>query len=93
MLSGTVTNGGFAQAFDAMLKPTVQADGTIDQTIKSQDALRRALADQITRMDQSLQHKQDTLKRQFAAMEAAMQASQAQGQWLSGQLNALNNNR
>jgi flagellar hook-associated protein 2 len=91
MLSGTVTNGGFAQAFDAMLKPTVQVDGTIDQTIKSQDALKRALADQITRMDQTLQQKQDLLKKQFAAMEAAMQSSQSQGQWLSGQLAALNN--
>src|SRR3954454_14157247 len=91
MLSGTTTNGGFAQAFDAMLKPTVQVDGTIDQTIKSQDAIRRSLSDQITRMDQTLQKKQDLLKSQFAAMEAAMQSSQSQGQWLSGQLAALNN--
>jgi flagellar capping protein FliD len=44
-------------------------------------------------MDQSLQQKQDLLKSQFAAMEAAMQSSQSQGQWLSGQLAALSNNR
>ena len=41
-------------------------------------------------MDQTLAAKQEGLKRQFAAMEAAMQSSQSQGQWLSGQLNALN---
>jgi flagellar hook-associated protein 2 len=91
MLSGTSTNGGFAQSFDDLLKPVVQTDGTIDQSIKSQDAIRRALSDQITRMDQTLQQKQDLLKSQFAAMEAALQASQSQGQWLSGQLAALNN--
>jgi flagellar hook-associated protein 2 len=91
MLSGTTTTGGFAQSFDALLKPTVQTDGTIDQSIKSQDALRRALADQITRMDETLAKKQELLKSQFARMEAAMQSSQSQGQWLSGQLNALNN--
>jgi flagellar hook-associated protein 2 len=90
MLSGTSTNGGFAQSFDDLLKPVVQTDGTIDQSIKGQDAIRRALSDQITRMDQTLQQKQDLLKSQFAAMEAAMQASQSQGQWLSGQLAALN---
>jgi flagellar hook-associated protein 2 len=93
MLSGTTTSGGFSQSFDALVKPPVQADGTIDQTIKSQDALRRALSDQIARMDQTLQQKQDLLKSQFAAMEAAMQNSQSQGQWLSGQLAALNRSR
>jgi len=93
MLSGTSTNGGFAQSFDGLLKPMVQADGTIDQTIKSQDALRRALTDQITRMDGLLAQKQDLLKKQFAAMEAAIQNSSSQGQWLSGQLAALNSNR
>jgi flagellar hook-associated protein 2 len=93
MLSGTSTDGGFAQSFDALLKPVVQADGTIDQTIKSQDALRRSLSDQIARMDDLLAQKQALLKSQFAAMEAAIQNSSSQGQWLSGQLAALNNNR
>ena len=90
MLSGAAGAGGFAQAFDGLLTPVVQADGTIDQTIRGQDALRRSLSDQISRMDDILAKKQETLKQQFAAMEAAMQASQSQGQWLSGQLAALN---
>ncbi len=93
MLSGTSTDGGFAQSFDALLKPVVQADGTLDQTIKSQDALRRSLADQISRMDDILSQKQALLKQQFAAMESAIQNSSSQGQWLSGQLAALNSNR
>jgi flagellar hook-associated protein 2 len=90
MLSGTSTDGGFAQSFDALLTPVVQTDGTIDQTIRSQDNLRRALSDQISRMDQILAKKQETLKQQFTAMETAIQNSSSQGQWLSGQLAALN---
>jgi flagellar hook-associated protein 2 len=90
MLSGTGTFGGFAQSFDSLLKPVVQADGTLDQTIKSQDSLRRSLADQISRMDDLLAKKQELLKSQFTAMETAMQNSQSQGQWLTGQLAALN---
>jgi len=38
-----------------------------------------------------LARKQEMLKRQFAAMETALSRSQAQGNWLSGQLAALNN--
>ncbi len=44
-------------------------------------------------MDVLLQKKQDTLKAQFTAMETALQQSQAQGQWLAGQLAGLANNR
>jgi flagellar hook-associated protein 2 len=90
MLSGTSTAGGFAQAFDGLLAPVVQASGTIDQTIQSQDNLRRSLADQIASMETILAKKQETLKQQFTAMESSIQASSSQGQWLSGQLAALN---
>ena len=79
-----------AQKFDNLLAPVVQAGGMLDETIKIQDARRRALADQISRMDLSLAKKQEALKRQFAAMETALASSQAQGQWLAGQINALN---
>jgi flagellar hook-associated protein 2 len=84
---------GFGKAFDALLTPMVQANGTLDQTIRSEDSQRRILADQIADMDEMLAKKQELLKQQFTAMEQALQASQSQGQWLSGQLAALNNNR
>jgi flagellar capping protein FliD len=41
-------------------------------------------------MDDMLAQKQALLKSQFTAMETAMQQSQSQGQWLTGQLAALN---
>ena len=94
LLGGNVSaTDGFAQAFDGILAPMVQADGTLDQTIQSQDAQRRDLSDQIAEMDELLQKKQDMLKQQFAAMETALSQSQAQGQWLAGQLAGLSSNR
>jgi flagellar hook-associated protein 2 len=89
----TAVTDSFAKKFDDLLAPTVQAGGTIDESIKSQDARRKAVGDQITRMDELLKRKQELLKRQFTAMESALARSQSQGQWLSGQLAALNNNR
>ena len=85
----TSVTDNFSVAFDALLTPVVQAGGTIDGTIASQDAERRALADQIAQMDEMLAQKEALLKRQFAAMESALSASQAQGNWLAGQLASL----
>lgn len=90
LLGGNVAlTDGFAQIFDGVLTPVVQADGTLDQTIKSQDSAKRDVTAQIARMDDMLSRKQALLKSQFAAMETALSKSQSQGQWLSGQLAAL----
>src|SRR4051812_19889698 len=90
LLSGTT---GFGQAIDDLLSPTLQAGGTMASRLSAEDAKQKTLNDQIARMDVLLQKKQDTLKAQFTAMETALQQSQAQGQWLAGQLAALANNR
>jgi flagellar hook-associated protein 2 len=57
--------------------------------LSSEDTTHKRISDQIASMDVLLQQKQDTLKQQFTAMETALQQSQTQGQWLSGQLAAL----
>jgi flagellar hook-associated protein 2 len=90
LISGT---SGFGQALDTLLSPTLQAGGTMASRLTAEDTKQKSLNDQIARMDVLLNKKQETLKAQFAAMESALQASQAQGQWLSGQLAALTNNR
>jgi flagellar hook-associated protein 2 len=86
LVSGT---SGFGQALDNLLTPTLQAGGTMASRLSSEDTTHKRLSDQIAAMDVLLQQKQDTLKAQFTAMEVALQASQAQGQWLTGQLAAL----
>jgi flagellar hook-associated protein 2 len=65
----------------------------MESRLSSEDLKQKSLNDQIASMDVLLTKKQDTLKAQFAAMETALQQSQAQGQWLSGQLAGLANNR
>jgi flagellar hook-associated protein 2 len=80
---------GFGQALDNFLSPTLQAGGTMASRLSSEDQKQKTLNDQIAAMDVLLQKKQDTLKAQFTAMETALQQSQAQGQWLAGQLAAL----
>jgi flagellar hook-associated protein 2 len=86
LISGTT---GFGQALDNLLSPTLQAGGTMESRLASEDQTQKTLNDQIAAMDVILQKKQDTLKAQFTAMETALQQSQAQGQWLAGQLAAL----
>jgi flagellar hook-associated protein 2 len=86
LVSGT---SGFGQAIDTLLAPTLQAGGTMSSRLTSEDTTHKRISDQIAAMDVLLTKKQDTLKAQFTAMETALQASQAQGQWLQGQLGAL----
>jgi flagellar hook-associated protein 2 len=80
---------GFGQALDNLLSPTLQAGGTMASRLTSEDQKQKTLNDQIAAMDILLNKKQDTLKAQFTAMETALQQSQAQGQWLAGQLAGL----
>ncbi|MEA2466820.1 MAG: flagellar hook-associated protein 2 [Thermoleophilaceae bacterium] len=86
LISGTT---GLGQALDNLLSPTLQAGGTMASRLTSEDTTQKSLNDRIAAMDVLLSKKQDTLKGQFAAMETALQASQAQGQWLAGQLAQL----
>jgi flagellar hook-associated protein 2 len=86
LMSGS---SGFGQALDNLLLPTLQAGGTMASRLSSEDATHKRISDQIAAMDVTLTKKQETLKAQFTAMESALQASQAQGQWLSGQLAGL----
>jgi flagellar hook-associated protein 2 len=86
LLSGT---SGFGVALDNLLAPTLQAGGTMASRLSSEDATQKSLNDRIAAMDVLLNQKQETLKSQFTAMETALQQSQAQGQWLAGQLAKL----
>jgi flagellar hook-associated protein 2 len=80
---------GFGQALDNLLAPTLQAGGTMESRLTAEDSNHRLLSDRIAEMDVLLNQKQETLKQQFTNMETALQASQSQGQWLTGQLAGL----
>src|SRR4051794_37813107 len=89
LIGGDTTVTGFAQTFDNLLTPVVQAQGTLDQEISDADSEYRSLADQLTDMEARMVQKQEMLKQQFTAMESAIQKSQAASSQVSGQLSAL----
>jgi len=89
LLGGTPSTPGFAQAFDALLNPQIQPGGVLATYISDEQQTQTDLNSHISDMDQRLQQKQDMLKRQFAAMEKALQSSQSEGQWLAGQIAGL----
>ena len=89
LVGGDSTVSGFGQAFDDLLAPMVQSEGTLDQSIETADSQYRQLADQITNMDEQLTQKQELLKQQFTDMETAIQKAQAAQSSVSGQLTAL----
>ena len=61
----------------------------LDGRIQSGDRQSKRLSDEMTRTDSRLAAKEKRLKAQFAAMETALGAAQAQQAWLQGQLAGL----
>jgi flagellar hook-associated protein 2 len=88
----TVVNGffeGFAEKVDTFVKKQTGGSGVIDERLKSASRNLDRLQDQVDRTNERLDAKEQRMKAQFAAMEQALQASQTQQAWLTGQLAAL----
>ena len=84
---------GFAQDFEADLDPFTRAgDGLLDTRVGDADRELSYVKDTLARIDQRLQSKEDLLRKQFTALEAALSRSQAQSSDLAGQLAALSAN-
>jgi flagellar hook-associated protein 2 len=66
-----------------------KTDSLLDQRVAGTTKRNKALADQLVALNKRLDDREKRLKAQFAAMETALQASQSQGNWLAGQINAL----
>ena len=79
--------GGFATEMDTFV--TAQTKG-LDSRVDNGDDMLKMLRDQVDRTNERLDLREKRLTAQFTAMEMALQASQTQGAWLSGQLAALN---
>ena len=68
---------------------TGKTASSLDLRVANDDRTNKLLADQLTRLNTRLDAREKRLKAQFTAMETAMQNSQSQQAWLSGQINAL----
>jgi flagellar hook-associated protein 2 len=87
------SGSGFAQSLEATLDPYTQASGTLDGRIASADDVLRRIKDQMDALDRRLGDREARLRAQFATLESLLSQSQAQGQWLSGQLASLSSSR
>jgi flagellar hook-associated protein 2 len=83
---------GFSKRVEMFVKGQTGGTGIIDDRIKSGDAQTKRIQDQIERANERLDLREKRLKAQFAAMELALQNSQTQGAWLSGQIAGLSAN-
>jgi flagellar hook-associated protein 2 len=87
--------GTFATSVETFVKAQTGGSGVIDERLKSADRNLGRLASQLLKANERLDAKEKRMKSQFAAMELALQKSQTQQAWLTGQLDSLNssNNR
>lgn len=68
---------------------TNATDGTLTVAIRGQDALVKDYTDQIKRFEDRMTAKQDLLNRQYDALDQMLSKLKTQGDWLAGQLKAL----
>ncbi len=93
VLGEALGDGGFARRLEAIIHPSTQAGGELDARIAREESNRAAITTRLADMDRRLALKEERLRKQFAAMESALGKSQAQSQWLAGQLAALTRSR
>ena len=72
------------------MKAQTGGTGVIDDRLKGSNRSLDRLKDQVELANVRLDAKETRMKAQFAAMESALQSSQTQQAWLTGQLAALN---
>jgi flagellar hook-associated protein 2 len=82
--------GTFSKDVEAFVKTQTGGSGAIDDRLKSGDRNLVRLKDQLEKTNERLDAKEKRMKAQFAAMELALQRSQTQQAWLTGQLASLN---
>lgn len=78
LLGGTSGVDGFAQAFEGLLAPSVQAGGALDGAKTAAEGEVTRIKDALQRLDDRLARKEERLRAQFVALEQALARSQQQ---------------
>jgi flagellar hook-associated protein 2 len=89
LLGGVTDTPGFAQAFTAKLLPVTRADGLLQSRLDAAASSITTIKDQLDDMDRRLTMREDHLRKQFSALELALQRSQAQSTDLASRLASL----
>jgi flagellar hook-associated protein 2 len=79
----------FSKSVETFVKTQTGGAGVIDERLKSSTRNLDRLKDQVEKANERLDMKEKRMRAQFAAMEQALQNSQTQQAWLTGQLAAL----
>jgi flagellar hook-associated protein 2 len=79
----------FSASVETFVKTQTGGVGVIDERLKSSTRNLDRLKDQVEKANERLDMKEKRMRAQFAAMEKALQNSQTQQSWLTGQLAAL----
>jgi flagellar hook-associated protein 2 len=77
LLGAAPGTSGFAQALEGVLTPLTQAGGTFDSRTSTVTSQLSSIADQLGRFDARISAHEAQLRKQFSALETAMQANQA----------------
>jgi flagellar hook-associated protein 2 len=89
LFNGVGARKGFGLLVSDFVKGQTGLNGVLTGRVKSDSTSLTDLANQVTATNTRLDQTQARLKAQFAAMETALQNSQAQQAWLQGQINSL----
>lgn len=90
VFTGPAGSEGIAQRLKTVsADATAFGTGRLTVAIESRNTANRRYDDGIAAWDVRLTRRESTLRRQFAAMEAALGRAQQQGNWLAGQLASL----
>lgn len=88
----TPAENGWAARLQAVAKTASDSTtGTITGAITGRQSTIDRLGNNIDAWDLRLELRRTSLTRQYTALEMALNSLQSQGNWLAGQLNALNN--
>jgi len=92
LLTGDDGGGGLARAWQDTLRPHASTGGSLDARIDAAGTANRALSARIDDFDGRLSRRESLLRRQFTAMETALQRARSQGDDLAVRL-GLNRDR
>jgi len=92
-VTGSYDTEGIAQRLDALVNAQITGDGTnpglIDSRVETEQSIIDSLLDRQGEWDVRLLRKEEQLRKQFAALEAALSRVQSENGWLGASLAQL----
>jgi flagellar hook-associated protein 2 len=89
LFSGVGATKGMSGVINDFVTGQTGAAGQLTSRMNSDDTTLKGFTDQIAKLNARMNTEAERLKKQFAAMETALNNSQAQQAWLTGQINSL----